>query len=87
MAMFGSGWTWLVDNDGHLEIVNTFNHVSLVKREGITPLLVVDLWEHAYYHDFFHDRGQYLDAWWKVVNWKKVEDLHSQITRHHKIFS
>jgi len=87
LAVFGSGWTWLVDNDGHLDIVNTFNHVSLAKKEGVTPLLVVDLWEHAYYLDFRNDRRKYLEAWWQVVNWAWVEENHSKIQRQRKFLS
>lgn len=70
---FGSGWTWLVENaDGKLEIVNT-DDADTPLREGVQrPLLTVDVWEHAYYLDHRNDRGAYLDAFWKLVNWSFV---------------
>ena len=69
---FGSGWTWLVQNpDGALEIVNTSNAGNPL-RDGKTPLLTADVWEHAYYIDYRNLRPKYLEGFWNVVNWDFV---------------
>ncbi len=69
---FGSGWTWLVKNaDGSVEIVNTSNAATPL-RDGKTPLLTIDVWEHAYYIDYRNARPKYLDEIWKLVNWDFV---------------
>ena len=69
---FGSGWAWLVaDNMGALSVVSTPNQDSPLS-EGKTPLLGVDVWEHAYYLKYQNKRADYLAAWWNVVNWDKV---------------
>ena len=72
---FGSGWTWLVKmEDGSLEIVNTSNAGCPIAEEGLkmTPLLTVDVWEHAYYIDYRNLRPSYMDAFWALVNWDFV---------------
>ncbi|MGF1763940.1 superoxide dismutase [Fe] [Aliivibrio kagoshimensis] len=70
---FGSSWTWLVKKaDGSLEIVNTSNAATPLTEEGSTPLLTVDLWEHAYYIDFRNVRPDYMNAFWALVNWEFV---------------
>ncbi len=67
---FGSSWTWLVKNAaGELSIVNTSNAGTPITEEGITPILTIDLWEHAYYIDFRNLRPSYLEAFWNLVNW------------------
>lgn len=67
---FGSSWTWLVKNaDGSVAIVNTSNAATPLIEEGITPLLTVDLWEHAYYIDHRNARPAYMEAFWALVNW------------------
>jgi len=69
---FGSGWTWLVKNsDGGLEIVNTSNAANPM-TDGKTPLLTIDVWEHAYYIDYRNARPKYLEAVWNIVNWEYV---------------
>lgn len=66
---FGSGWTWLVKNaDGGLEIVNTDNADSVITGPH-TPILTIDVWEHAYYVDKRNARPAYVEAWWNLVNW------------------
>ncbi len=70
---FGSSWTWLVKNaDGSVAIVNTSNAGCPLTEEGVTPLLTVDLWEHAYYIDYRNLRPAYMEAFWKLVNWEFV---------------
>jgi Fe-Mn family superoxide dismutase len=69
---FGSGWTWLVkDGSGALSVVSTANQDSPVS-DGQTPLLGIDVWEHAYYLKYNNRRPEYLGAWWNVVNWDEV---------------
>jgi len=71
---FGSSWTWLVQNaDGGLAIVNTSNAGTPLTDVGVTPLLTVDLWEHAYYIDYRNLRPKYMEAFWALVNWDFVE--------------
>ena len=68
---FGSGWTWLVKNaDGGLEILNTGNAGTPVTDTSITPLLTVDVWEHAYYVDYRNARPEYLKNFWEIANWE-----------------
>ncbi len=70
---FGSGWTWLVQGaDGSLSVESTANQDSPV-MEGKTPLLGIDVWEHAYYLRYQNRRPDYLAAWWEVVDWSAVE--------------
>ena len=67
---FASGWTWLVKNaNGKLEILNTDDAETPVTHPELTPLLTVDVWEHAYYIDYRNGRGDYLSAFWELVNW------------------
>tara|TARA_R110000868_G_scaffold381227_3_gene647615 strand:+ start:433 stop:1014 length:582 start_codon:yes stop_codon:yes gene_type:complete len=68
---FGSSWTWLVKTaNGSLDIVNTSNAATPLTEKGVTPLLTVDLWEHAYYIDYRNARPKYLEGFWALVNWK-----------------
>ena len=68
---FGSGWTWLIVDGGELKIVSTPNQDSPL-MEGKTPILGIDVWEHAYYLKYQNRRPDYLGAWWDVVNWDEV---------------
>jgi superoxide dismutase, Fe-Mn family len=70
---FGSGWAWLIHDGSGLAIVSTANQDNPIS-DGKTPLLGVDVWEHAYYLKYNNRRPDYLDAWWDVVNWAKVAD-------------
>ena len=72
---FGSGWDWLVLKDGKLEITSTPNQDSPL-MEGLTPILGLDVWEHAYYLNYRNVRPDYVDAFWNVVNWDKVNELY-----------
>ena len=72
MTQFGSGWSWLVvDGKGKLDVMKSANQDSPYLK-GLTPLLGVDVWEHAYYLKYQNRRADYLKAWWNVVNWDAV---------------
>jgi superoxide dismutase, Fe-Mn family len=73
---FGSGWSWLVKDDSGLAVVGTPNQDNPIS-DGKTPLLGVDVWEHAYYLKYQNRRPDYLDAWWNTVNWAKVAERFS----------
>jgi Fe-Mn family superoxide dismutase len=69
---FGSGWSWLVtDRGGNLQVISSANQDSPY-MDGQTPILGVDVWEHAYYLKYQNRRPDYLKAWWNVVNWDAV---------------
>ena len=68
MNQFGSGWAWLVHDGSGLAVVSTANQDNPL-TDGKTPLLGVDVWEHAYYLKYQNKRPDYIDAWWNVVNW------------------
>ncbi|MGX7349700.1 superoxide dismutase [Dolosicoccus paucivorans] len=68
---FGSGWAWLVDNNGKLEVVSTPNQDNPA-MDGLNPLLGLDVWEHTYYLKYQNRRPEYIDAFFKVVNWDEV---------------
>ncbi len=72
VSQFGSGWAWLVrKNDGSLAIEKTSNAENPLTRD-LRPLLVCDVWEHAYYIDYRNARAKYVEAFWNLVNWKFV---------------
>ena len=74
---FGSGWAWLIVKDGKLEVTSTPNQdnplMDVAEVKG-TPILGIDVWEHAYYLKYQNKRPDYLKAVWNVINWKKVEE-------------
>lgn len=73
---FGSGWAWLVVNkDGSLEVMSTANQDSPI-MQGKTPVLGLDVWEHAYYLNYQNRRPDYIKAFWNVINWNKVNELY-----------
>jgi superoxide dismutase, Fe-Mn family len=73
VGQFGSGWAWLVKNDdGSIEITSTPNQDTPVS-EGKTPIIGVDVWEHAYYLKYQNKRPDYIDAFWNVVNWDEAQ--------------
>ncbi|MFO0912335.1 MAG: superoxide dismutase [Pirellulales bacterium] len=70
-AQFGSGWAWLVVDGDKLNVVSTANQDSPLST-GQTPILGLDVWEHAYYLNYQNRRADYIDAFWKIVNWNQV---------------
>ena len=75
MTRFGSGWAWVVkDAAGKLQVISTANQDSPLS-ESLTPILGVDVWEHAYYLKYQNRRADYLAAFWNVINWDKVSEL------------
>lgn len=74
-GQFGSGWGWLVVNNGSLEVTSTPNQDNPLS-DGKTPILGLDVWEHAYYLNYQNRRGDYVSAFWNIVNWDKVAELY-----------
>lgn len=72
IGLFGSGWTWLVaDKDGHLSIISESNAGNPLKR-GLTPIMTIDVWEHAYYIDYRNRRADFVKTFWELVNWEYI---------------
>jgi superoxide dismutase, Fe-Mn family len=76
---FGSGWAWLVHDGSGLAVVSTPNQDNPV-TDGKTPLLGVDVWEHAYYLKYQNKRPDYIDAWWNTVDWGKVAERYAAVS-------
>ena len=73
LSRFGSGWAWLVkDSDNKLSIITTANQDSPISN-NLTPIIGLDVWEHAYYLKYQNRRKEYIDNWWHVVNWEQAE--------------
>ncbi|MDE5951177.1 MAG: superoxide dismutase [Acetatifactor sp.] len=80
-SQFGSGWAWLVtDKDGRLSILQTPNQ-NVPDLTQVTPILLVDVWEHAYYLQYQNLRAAYVDGWFNLIHWKKVERLYEEAIR------
>jgi Fe-Mn family superoxide dismutase len=78
VGQFGSGWAWLVyTSEGGLQVTSTPNQDSPISS-GNTPLIGIDVWEHAYYLKYQNKRPDYLDAWWNVINWDEVSKRYSE---------
>ncbi|MEJ7901218.1 MAG: superoxide dismutase [Thermomicrobiales bacterium] len=77
LKRFGSGWSWLVVNDGTLSVVSTPNQDNPLMDGAGTPILGIDVWEHAYYLNYQNRRADYLAAWWAVVNWAGVSERYA----------
>lgn len=85
IRQFGSGWAWLVtDKTGKLQITNTPNQDNPLMPQAVikgTPVLALDLWEHAYYLNFQYKRKNYIDSFFRVINWKKVGERYDEAIR------
>lgn len=84
LGQFGSGWAWLVVSDKELQIVSTPNQdnplMPVSKVKG-TPILAIDVWEHAYYLKYQNKRADYVDQFWNVVDWKSVEKRYNEAVK------
>lgn len=79
-SRFGSGWAWLsLNKDGALIVSSTANQDN-PESQGLFPVLGLDVWEHAYYLKYQYRRPEYIDAWWHVVNWERVEEVYTRLT-------
>ncbi len=84
MDRFGSGWAWLVLDAGKLAIISTANQDSPL-MEGKSPVMGVDVWEHAYYLKYQNRRIEYLTAWWNVVNWPEVQKRYEMLHQGQRV--
>jgi Fe-Mn family superoxide dismutase len=81
LGRFGSGWAWLaVGKDKKLTVFNTLNQDTPHMDMGAKAVIGIDVWEHAYYLKHQYRRGDYIDAWWNVVNWNKAADNFKRAT-------
>jgi Fe-Mn family superoxide dismutase len=79
VGRFGSGWGWLIHDGSGLAIISTANQDNPIS-DGQTPLLGVDVWEHAYYLKYQNRRPDYIDAWWNTVNWPRVAERFAAVS-------
>ncbi len=77
ISRFGSGYGWLVLHNGKLEVISTANQDTPLTEEKI-PLMIIDVWEHAYYLKYQNRRPEFVTAWWNVVNWNEVEKRYQE---------
>ncbi|CAH8771116.1 superoxide dismutase [Paenibacillus dendritiformis] len=80
LSRFGSGWGWLVVNGDKLEVMSTQNQDTPLE-DNKTPILVVDVWEHAYYLQYQNRRPDFVSSWWNVVNWEEVNRRYNEAVR------
>ena len=80
MSRFGSGWAWLILQNGKLAVTSTANQDTPIS-EGKTPVLGLDLWEHSFYLLYQNRKPDYIKNWWNVVNWKQVEENYNQAVK------
>lgn len=79
LSLFGSGWVWLCsDENKNLSIVMSSNADNPL-RSGLSPLMVCDVWEHAYYIDYRNSRAEYLENFWKLLNWKAISSNYAKV--------
>ncbi len=79
LSIVGSGWVWLcVDKSGELKIFATYNHETPF-NQSLKPILILDVWEHAYYLKYQNKRADFVDAWWNLIDWKEVEKIYNNI--------
>lgn len=78
-VVFGSGWVWLVKNGADKLIIKSTANQDNPITEGLTPIIGIDIWEHAYYLKYQNRRTEYIDAWWNVVNWSEVARFYSSV--------
>ena len=79
LGIVGSGWVWLcVDNFGELKTVATYNHETPLNQK-LKPILILDVWEHAYYLKYQNKRADFVNAWWNLIDWKEVEAIYRSI--------
>lgn len=82
IGRFGSGWAWLCHHDGKLHVCSTPNQDSTVmKDKNHTPIIGLDVWEHAYYLKYQNRRPDYIDAWWNVVDWNQAEKYFGMVSK------
>ena len=74
---FGSGWAWLVVHNGKLDVVSTANQDNPIS-DGLTPILGIDVWEHAYYLNYQNRRPDYIQGWFEVINWDAVAENYAK---------
>ena len=77
MGRFGSGWAWLVKKGDNLSIMSTANQDNPMS-EGLTPIMGLDVWEHAYYLKYQNRRAEYVSNWWNVVNWENIAKRYAE---------
>ena len=80
VKVFGSGWQWLVYDSGEVSLMSTPNQDSPL-TQGKIPLLGLDVWEHAYYLQYYNKRPDYVEAWWHIVNWEDVAKRFDSATK------
>ena len=74
LGLFGSGWTWLVEDEQHKLSIIQESNAGTPLTKGLKPIMVIDVWEHAYYIDYRNNRGNYFEAFWDVLDWNVIAD-------------